>query len=261
MTRSEAIRAALVEAAARRHDKHALAEEAAALEADADGRAEMLAGTVRVVDVERRTVSASVTRLAYLWHMIGGIVLAAGLSERMSGSLPKQLLPLAAAPMVTVAVRNAEASALDQVVVVTGYQADEVAAAVAGGRSFVVNNPDFRDGNMTSFRAGHGALPDCDAYVVLLADMPGVSPEIIDRVVDAWARDEPWAAISSYQDGRGHPLLLSATAMAQAVRATGTKGVWRFLNAAPEGRVVDIVFDRPMPSDVNTRDDYEGLDS
>ncbi len=43
MTRSEAIRAALVEAAARRHDKQALAEEVAALEADEDDRAEMLA--------------------------------------------------------------------------------------------------------------------------------------------------------------------------------------------------------------------------
>ena len=43
MTRSEAIRAALVETAARRRDKPALAAEVAALEADDDDRAEMLA--------------------------------------------------------------------------------------------------------------------------------------------------------------------------------------------------------------------------
>lgn len=43
MTRSEAIRAALVEAAARRHDKQTLAAEVAALEADEEDRAEMLA--------------------------------------------------------------------------------------------------------------------------------------------------------------------------------------------------------------------------
>ena len=42
MTRSEAIRTALVETAARRQDKHALATEVAALEADEDDRAEML---------------------------------------------------------------------------------------------------------------------------------------------------------------------------------------------------------------------------
>jgi Arc/MetJ-type ribon-helix-helix transcriptional regulator len=50
MTRSEAIRAALVEAAARRHDKQVLAEEVAVLEADEDDRAEMLA----VVDIMER---------------------------------------------------------------------------------------------------------------------------------------------------------------------------------------------------------------
>lgn len=43
MTRSEAIRSALVEAAARRQDRQALAAEVAALEADEDDRAEMLA--------------------------------------------------------------------------------------------------------------------------------------------------------------------------------------------------------------------------
>lgn len=50
MTRSEAIRAALVEAAARRRDKQALADEVAALEADVDDRAEMLA----LVDIMER---------------------------------------------------------------------------------------------------------------------------------------------------------------------------------------------------------------
>ena len=42
MTRSEALRAALVEAASRLQDKQALAAEVAALEADEDDRAEML---------------------------------------------------------------------------------------------------------------------------------------------------------------------------------------------------------------------------
>lgn len=43
MTRSEAIRMALVQAASRLRDKQAVAAEVAALEADEDDRAEMLA--------------------------------------------------------------------------------------------------------------------------------------------------------------------------------------------------------------------------
>ena len=191
--------------------------------------------------------------------MIGGIVLAAGLSERMTGAMPKQLLSLGDEPMVTVTVRNAEASELDRIVVVTGHRGTEVAEAVAGGRSIVVDNPEYRDGNMTSFRAGFGALPGCDAYVVLLADMPGVTPEMIDRLVEAWRGDQPWAAVSRYRNGRAHPLLLSASAMAGAAQAEGAKGVWRFLDAAPAERVADVVFDLSVPPDVNTREDYGRL--
>lgn len=43
MSRSEAVRKALVDSASRMRDKQELAEEAAALEADEDDRAEMLA--------------------------------------------------------------------------------------------------------------------------------------------------------------------------------------------------------------------------
>ncbi len=191
--------------------------------------------------------------------MIGGIVLAAGLSERMTGPVPKQLLPLGDEPMVKISVRNAEASSLDQVVVVTGYRATEVGALLAGTRSIVVENPEYREGNMTSFRTGFDALPDCGAYVVLLADMPGVTSEMIDRLVETWNKQEPWAGVSSYREGRAHPLLLSADAMAQAVQMDGAKGVWRFLNDAPPGQVVDITFDLAMPPDINTRADYDGL--
>jgi molybdenum cofactor cytidylyltransferase len=190
---------------------------------------------------------------------IGGIVLAAGLSERMGAELPKQLLPFGGATLAAVSVRNAEASTLDRIVVVTGYRSDEVAAAVAGGRADVIENRDYRDGNMTSFRVGAGGLAGCEAYVVLLADMPGVSPPMVDRMVAEWRRSRPWAAVASYSDGRAHPLLLSAAALSEAVQAEGAKGVWRFLDNAAAGLVADVVFDFPMPHDVNTQAEYEQM--
>jgi molybdenum cofactor cytidylyltransferase len=174
----------------------------------------------------------------------------------MQGSVPKQLLPYGESTLAAVPVRNAEASLLDRVVVVVGHRAEEVAAAVSGGRAEVVENPDYRLGNMTSFRAGAVAAPGCDAYVILLADMPRVTTPMIDRVVETWLSSRPWAAVSRYSDGLAHPLLLSAEAMAQAVEAEGTKGVWRFLHAASSGSVHHVDFDMPMPEDINTLDDY-----
>lgn len=191
--------------------------------------------------------------------MIGGIVLAAGLSQRMDGPLPKQLLDLDGNPMVAVSVHNAEESALDRVVVVTGHRGEEVSDAVRGGRAVVVHNPAYRGGNMTSFRCGYSALPGCDAYVILLADMPGVTTSIVDRVVSYWEKKQPWAAVVAYNDRTAHPLLLSAAAMRQAADMDGAKGVWRFLNSAEPGLVAEIRISQPMPTDVNTIDDVEAL--
>ena len=185
--------------------------------------------------------------------------MAAGLSERMGGQIPKQLLPLGGRPLVAVTVMNAVASSLDEVVVVTGHHGDEVAAAVAGTGAVAVANPDYRQGNMTSLRAAWEALPECEAYLVLLADMPGVTTAIIDRMVTVWTATQPWAATAVFTDGRRHPLLLSAAAMSQAVVLTGPKAVWKLLDAAPQGTVVTIDFAIPAPLDVNTIADYEAL--
>ncbi|MDJ0923656.1 MAG: nucleotidyltransferase family protein [Acidimicrobiia bacterium] len=189
--------------------------------------------------------------------VVGGIILAAGLSERMSGALPKQLLPVGDTTLVGVAVRHAEASLLDRVVLVTGYRAGEVAEAGSRGRTEVVHNPEYRSGNMSSFRAGAASLEGCDAVVVLLADMPGVTTAMIDRLIAEWHEHEPWAAVSSYRGELAHPLLLSAEAMGAATEAQGAKGVWRFLEAAPSGRVRHVAFDRHVPLDVNTVADYD----
>jgi molybdenum cofactor cytidylyltransferase len=196
--------------------------------------------------------------VSYLADMGGvcGMVLAAGLSERMAGSVPKQLLPVGDGTLAALTVRHAEASNLEQVVVVTGHRAADVAASVAGGRAHVVENPHYQQGNMTSFRAGAAALAECDACVVLLADMPGVTTDMINRLVDEWERARPWAAVSSYRGRLAHPLLLSAEALLEATGVDGAKGVWRFLELVTD-RVTRVSFDRAMPLDVNTAADYD----
>jgi len=190
---------------------------------------------------------------------VGGMVLAAGLSQRMEGPVPKQLLPLGGETVVARSVRVAEDSQLDRVVVVTGHRAGEVAASIAEGRAEVVENPDYGTGNMSSFRIGATALADCEAVVMLLGDMPGVTTEIIDRLVEEWHRNRPWAVWSVYTDGPAHPVLFSAEALQQASQMQGAKGVWRFLQAAPSGNVAAVEFPIPAPTDVNTRDDYDLL--
>jgi molybdenum cofactor cytidylyltransferase len=186
------------------------------------------------------------------------MVLAAGLSARMAGELPKPLLPYRGGTVGEVSVASAVGSRLDRVVVVVGHRAGEVGPALAVGRAEVVANPGYRRGNMTSLRAGAAALAECAAVVVLLADMPEVDTATIDRFVDCWEADEPWAAVAAYRNGRGHPLLFSSAALARLVGEDGPKASWRFLEAAGDA-VTEIRFDRPRPRDINRREDYLAL--
>jgi molybdenum cofactor cytidylyltransferase len=186
-----------------------------------------------------------------------GIVLAAGESVRMGR--PKQLLPFEGATLLNFVITQAERSRLDEVVVVTGANAEEVEDQVDLSRAVVARNPDYRRGNMSSLATGAGVVPDADAVLLLMGDMPGVDTAVIDRFVDLWRDEQPWAAVAAYQDGMGHPFLLSAPALEAALELIQPKALWTFLVAEPGGDVRHLDVAGLRPRDVDTPEDYEAL--
>ena len=81
------------------------------------------------------------------------ILLAAGASRRMGGA-NKLLLPVGDEPMIRRLARTLLASRATSVTVVTGHEAERVAAALEGLSVRRVHNPHHADGQMTSVRAG-----------------------------------------------------------------------------------------------------------
>lgn len=187
---------------------------------------------------------------------IAGIVLAAGSSLRMGE--PKQLLPYRGTTILNVVIATAEASRLDHVVVVTGANAAAIGDTLVTERAMVVHNEDFQRPNMVSVVVGSRAI-DADAFLTLPADMPGITTDVIDAVIERWLTESPWAALTEYRDRPGHPFLLSRAALAEAASVEGPKVLWRFLGYDDSGRVVKVAIDRPAPADVNTPDDYAEL--
>jgi len=113
---------------------------------------------------------------------VAAILLAAGSATRMGRN--KVLLPLGGETVLRRAVRAALAAGLSPVLVVLGHEAERAEAELAGLPVRAVRNPDHARGLNTSLSAGAEALPaEAQAAVVLLADMPGVSAELIGEVV------------------------------------------------------------------------------
>jgi len=189
-----------------------------------------------------------------------GIVLAAGRSERMGAA--KQLLPLHGKPLVQHVVDAAGASAtLDEIVVVLGRDAQQVTSALRlPARGRVAVNAAYESGLASSLQMGVRAAGACDGAAILLGDEPGMTPELIDRVVDAWrGAKEPIVrpAYTRGEHGRtpGHPVVVARVAWPEIERLRGDEGVRAIIAEHGEWlRELDI--DAPPPADIDTPEDY-----
>ena len=189
---------------------------------------------------------------------ISGLILGAGASQRFGP--PKQLLPYRGTTMLGWVVDQAQRPAgLDEVVVVLGRAADEVRQQVDFGDARVVENPVFGEGCSSSYRAGIGALnAESAALMIILGDMPGVTPEIINHVADEWRKHEPPIALCSYAGRRGHPMIFARSMFPQLVDLHGDKAAWKLVDANA-ATVQEVHFSFPYPDDINTPADFERL--
>jgi molybdenum cofactor cytidylyltransferase len=171
---------------------------------------------------------------------IAAMVLAAGRSTRM-GAANKLLADVGGKPMVRHATEAALASQARPVIVVTGHQADEVRAALAGLGVAFVANPDFATGLSTSLKAGIRALPkETAGALVVLGDMPLVLSSHIDRIIETFERSSHAAIVVPVHQGRrGNPVLWPADLLPELLRLDGDTGARRLLGTYAD-RVVEV---------------------
>lgn len=189
---------------------------------------------------------------------VSGLVLGAGASQRFGP--PKQLLPFRGTTMLGWVVSQAQlAASLDEVVVVLGRAADEVRERLDFGAAHVVENPVFGEGCSSSYRAGIGALDsESAALMIILGDLPGVTPEIINRLADEWREHEAPITLCSYEGRKGHPMIFARSMFSQLVDLHGDKAAWKLVDANA-ALVQEVHFSFPYPDDINTPADFERM--
>jgi molybdenum cofactor cytidylyltransferase/nicotine blue oxidoreductase len=169
---------------------------------------------------------------------VAGLVLAAGGGRRYG--MPKALVEYEGSLLVERAVRTAR-EVCDPVLVVLGAQALEVWQRADLAGATVLANRDWESGMASSLRTGLEGLRGwpgaIDAALVLLVDMPGMTPAAVERMAGYATPDA--LAVATYRGVRGHPVLLGRAHWAGVVEtATGDEGARRYL-AAHEVTEVD----------------------
>ena len=163
--------------------------------------------------------------------MIAAVVLAAGSGSRFGGA--KQLAELDGIPLLEHALRAVEAvPAIDRIVVVLGARAEEIRAGVDFGRAEPVVCADWDEGQAASLRCGIAAVADADAAVLMLGDMPRITPEVIGRFAELAAEHGRVARARAVYDGvPGHPVVLGREYFGRIAALRGDIGARDVLKA------------------------------
>jgi molybdenum cofactor cytidylyltransferase len=192
------------------------------------------------------------------------VILAAGAGSRFGGG--KLLAPWRGGVLLDGALAAAFAAPVRSVTVVTGAQADQVAAAArafadhAGqaARLRLVHAADHAEGMAASLRAGIAALaPDTGAAFIFLGDMPAIPHAILPRLAEALAGAD--AAAPVFDGRRGHPALIGAALFPALSTLKGDEGARKVLAGLGERLALVEAPDDGVLLDIDRPGDLEGL--
>jgi molybdenum cofactor cytidylyltransferase len=188
--------------------------------------------------------------------MISAILLAAGQSKRM-GKL-KQLMPFGQSSIVGQAVDNILNSAVDEVIVVVGYKAEDVAKAVTAKPVKVVINPDYEQGMSTSIIAGLKSVHSkAQGIMLALGDQPLVDSQTISRLIEEFYNHDKGIAVPTYQGRRGHPIIFAIKYKEQLLELGGDMGGRQIIENHPDDVLEVAVGSESIFADFDTTDDYQ----
>lgn len=114
---------------------------------------------------------------------IAAVILAAGTGSRARCN--KLMVEVSGQPLFMKIVTAALKSKASPVFVVTGYQAEKIEKQLENIDVNILHNYEYATGVKTSIRLGLRSVPSyCDGAVLLPADMPNISAEYIDTMID-----------------------------------------------------------------------------
>jgi molybdenum cofactor cytidylyltransferase len=187
---------------------------------------------------------------------VHAVVLAAGTSSRF-GANNKLLEAVDGEPIVVQSTRALLAADLAAVTVVVGHEADRVRAALADLDVDVRHNRAFADGQSTSVATGVAAARDAgaDAVVLALGDMPDVSFDAVDALVDAYRKGAGSALAVACEGHRGNPVLFDGEYFDGLADVDGDVGGREILLGEDDAAAVEtgdpgVLYDVDRPEDL-----------
>ena len=183
------------------------------------------------------------------------IILAAGESRRMGR--PKQLLPFGDKTMLECVINAFSSPKVDQIVVVLGHKAKEIAATIST-QPTIVTNPDYKRGMFTSVQSGlRAASKQATLVMIALCDQPGLSRLTVEKLIDEFGAKHHKIFIPIYEGRQGHPLLIRADYIKEILGMDQSLTLKHFLAAHAQEVCRLPVSDKGVLVDIDDEADYK----
>jgi molybdenum cofactor cytidylyltransferase/nicotine blue oxidoreductase len=159
-------------------------------------------------------------------------ILAAGKGSRFNGDCPKLLALFQGRSLLCHALTAAINSKLGPILLVVGYQHQQVATAA---NVLIVHNPDWQRGIASSLQTAIQVIePDftIGALCVGLADQPLIGAEAYRRLACAYHQGVSFA-VATYKGARRNPVLLGRGMWPEVMHLTGDEGARALMKSYP----------------------------
>ena len=187
---------------------------------------------------------------------IWAIILAAGESKRMK--TPKMLLPYHGTTIIERVVQNVLDSNVDNTVVVLGSEKNKILKVIGNMPVKNCYNENFDQGMLSSVICGFKSLPeDFGAALVILGDQPGIGPEIINEIIDAYRKSGKGIIIPVYNKRRGHPLLVDFKYMEEIYKLDMKEGLRSLAGRCQDDLLEVALATSDILWDIDTPEDYK----
>ena len=186
---------------------------------------------------------------------IGAVIVAAGMSSRMGDFKPMLSIgEISVAQRVVATLRQAGA---ERVVVVTGYNADELERHLARSGAVFVRNENYRttemfDSALIGLKYMSGK---CGRILFTPVDVPLFTAATVRRLLDSGAE----LACPVCNGQRGHPILMSASVVQKLLSDSGEGGLKGALARCGVEEALVEVEDTGILHDADTPEDFRQL--
>lgn len=176
--------------------------------------------------------------------VISCLVLAAGESTRFPGN--KLLYEIK--PNITLLeflLQSIIGSKVNQIIVVLGFEAEIIKKKIdilSNDKVHTILNPEYKAGGMSSsIRQGMQLISDVEAILITPGDIPLIPSNVFNSVIDHFNTNHPDIIIPTYNNFKGHPILISSKLFSEVRNITEansglkeiTKTYWKNIEFLP----------------------------